>query len=102
MSVETKASAVRVGGIAEAFTAVAQARPDHVALVWGPDRISYRELADRAAAVATRLAGRVDPGEPVAVCATRSPGTIATLLGVLQAGAAYLPLDPDAPDRRLA
>ncbi|MFD3720044.1 amino acid adenylation domain-containing protein [Streptomyces sp. NPDC058674] len=84
-----------------AFTAVARAHPHRTALVRGHLRIGYAELAARAAAAARRLAGRTAPGEPVGICAHRSPGTIAALLGTVLAGGAYLPLDPDAPDDRI-
>lgn len=84
-----------------AFTAVARAHPHRTALVRGHLRIGYGELAARAAAAARRLSGRTAPGEPVGICAHRSPGTIAALLGTVLAGGAYLPLDPDAPDDRI-
>ena len=41
------------------------------------------------------------PGTPVALCFQRSPEMIAAILGTLKAGAAYVPLDPDAPAERL-
>ncbi|MEU6892336.1 amino acid adenylation domain-containing protein [Streptomyces sp. NPDC046557] len=84
-----------------AFTAVARAHPHRIALVQGDLRIGYGELATRAAAVARRLDGRPAPDEPIGICAGRSVGTIATLLGTVLAGAAYLPLDPDASDERI-
>ncbi|WP_328913471.1 MULTISPECIES: non-ribosomal peptide synthetase/MFS transporter [unclassified Streptomyces] len=84
--------------------------PDAVCLVVdGPEpgapaeELTYRQLNDRAAALAARLrrAG-VGPGAVVAVCAERSWHLVAALLGILKAGAAYLPLDPDHPEQRLA
>ncbi|MFD3470495.1 amino acid adenylation domain-containing protein [Streptomyces sp. NPDC058682] len=84
-----------------AFTAVARAHPHRTALIHGDLRIGYGELAARAAAAARRLAGRTAAGESVGICARRSPGTIAALLGTVLAGGAYLPLDPDAPDERI-
>ncbi len=42
------------------------------------------------------------PDVPVGVCLERSPGLVVALLGVLEAGGAYLPLDPDHPAERLA
>ncbi|MGZ9934655.1 amino acid adenylation domain-containing protein [Streptomyces sp. NC-S4] len=84
-----------------AFTAVARAHPHRTALIHGDLRIGYGELAARAAAAARRLADRTAPGESVGLCARRSPGTIAALLGTVLAGGAYLPLDPDAPDGRI-
>lgn len=84
-----------------AFTAVARAHPHRTALIHGDLRIGYGELAARAAAAARRLTGRTAAGESVGICARRSPGTIAALLGTVLAGGAYLPLDPDAPDERI-
>ncbi|MFI8365485.1 amino acid adenylation domain-containing protein [Streptomyces sp. NPDC085612] len=84
-----------------AFTAVARAHPHRTALVSGDLRIDYRELAARAAAAARPLAGRIRPGEPIGLCARRSPGTVAALLGTVLAGGACLPLDPAAPDDRI-
>ncbi|MFI9771932.1 amino acid adenylation domain-containing protein [Streptomyces sp. NPDC052415] len=75
----------------------------------GPDgqprteELTYRELDRRATALAGRLRGAgVGPGTVVAVCAERSAALVAALLGVLKAGGAYLPLDPDHPAERLA
>ncbi|MFG2074624.1 amino acid adenylation domain-containing protein [Nonomuraea maritima] len=65
--------------------------------------ITYRELGARAAAVTARLvaAGTV-PGDVVGVCLERGADLLPALLGVLGAGAAYLPLEPDLPPARLA
>ena len=57
----------------------------------------------RAEALALQLQARgVGPGDLVAVCVERSPELVAALLGVLKAGAAYVPLDPAYPAQRLA
>ncbi|MFB7253899.1 non-ribosomal peptide synthetase [Streptomyces nojiriensis] len=98
MNTTATATATTLGA---AFTAVARAHPHRTALIHGDLRIGYGELAARAAAAARRLAGRTAPGESVGICARRSPGTIAALLGTVLAGGAYLPLDPDAPDERI-
>ncbi|MEY9875807.1 amino acid adenylation domain-containing protein [Streptacidiphilus sp. MAP12-33] len=64
---------------------------------------SYRRLLRRAAAVAARLRGLgAGPETRVALLLPRTPDLIATVLGCWQAGAAYVPLDPAAPDERLA
>jgi amino acid adenylation domain-containing protein len=97
------ASAALENGIHERFEAQVAAAPDTTALVFGPDRITYAELNARADCLARRLA-RLGVGREtvVGVCAGRSPAMIVGLLGVLKAGAAYMPLDPDLPGGRLA
>src|SRR5262249_52780296 len=65
------------------------------------DRLSYRALNGRANLVAEALLARgVRPEDTVGVCLQRSADMLAALLGVLKAGAAYVPLDPDYPPER--
>ncbi|WEO95424.1 amino acid adenylation domain-containing protein [Streptomyces sp. FXJ1.172] len=77
--------------------------PDAVALVVGERCWSYRELDVLAGVVAGRLVGLgVGPGDVVGVCSERLWEMVAGLLGVLRAGAAYVPLDLSYPVERLA
>jgi hybrid polyketide synthase/nonribosomal peptide synthetase FtdB len=65
-------------------------------------RTSYRELAAQSARVASRLkALGIGAGATVALCMHKSPELLSTLVGVMRSGAAYLPLDPEYPARRL-
>ncbi len=81
----------------------AAAAPDAVAVSGGGCALSFGELAAAADRVAHRLHGLgVGREAVVAVLAGRTPEMIAALLGVLEAGAAYLPLDPAYPPDRLA
>ncbi|SOD59506.1 amino acid adenylation domain-containing protein [Streptomyces zhaozhouensis] len=76
--------------------------PEATALVSGEERVSYRELDRRARALARRLrAAGAGRGRIVGVCARRPEEMVAGLLGVVLAGAAYQPLDPDYPTERL-
>ncbi len=77
--------------------------PDAVA-VWTPaGALTYAELDRRASRLASHLRGRgVGPETRVGVCVERSPEMLVALLGVLGAGAAYVPLDPAYPRDRLA
>ncbi|MGW3349823.1 amino acid adenylation domain-containing protein [Nonomuraea rubra] len=76
---------------------VADARPDAVAV----GSLTYAELDRRANQVAHwLLASGVRPEEPVGVLLERRPELVVAMLGVLKAGAAYLPLDPVYPERR--
>ncbi len=77
--------------------------PDAVALRMDDAQWSYAELDARSDALAAALVRHgVRRGMPVGLCLTRSFGMVACILGVLKAGAAYLPLDPDYPAERLA
>ncbi|AEI67135.1 non-ribosomal peptide synthetase [Corallococcus macrosporus] len=83
----------------------AQARrtPDTVAVVCGDEALTYRELDQRANAVAWRLREQgVGPERVVGLFADRSVDLAVGLLGILKAGGAYLPLDPSYPEARLA
>ncbi|MFJ6440632.1 amino acid adenylation domain-containing protein [Streptomyces sp. NPDC091649] len=69
----------------------------------GAHRLTYAELDRRAADTAARLrALGIGDGSVVVLCLDKSPELIIALLGVLKAGAAYLPLRPDQPADRLA
>ncbi|HEU4631876.1 MAG TPA: amino acid adenylation domain-containing protein, partial [Gemmatimonadaceae bacterium] len=77
--------------------------PDAVALAWGDERVTYRELAGRANRLAQHLrALGVRPETPVGIYLERSIELVVALLAVLKAGGAYVPLDPAHPTRRLA
>jgi len=85
------------------FAAQAAARPDAPAVVDGDERWTYGELAARAWRLAHWLRRRgVSRGDRVALLVDRSPLQLAAILGVLHAGAAYVPLDPQAPPTRVA
>ena len=76
--------------------------PDTVAVVGGDRSMSYAELEERAGAVARHLtAAGIGPGDLVGVLLPRSADLVAALLGVLKAGAAYVPLDPLYPPARI-
>ncbi|MBE1161959.1 amino acid adenylation domain-containing protein [Dyella sp. 7MK23] len=65
--------------------------------------LSYAELDARSGRVAASLiAAGVKVGAPVALLLERSPEALIAILGILKAGAAYLPLDPGYPAERLA
>ncbi|MFE4637312.1 amino acid adenylation domain-containing protein [Streptomyces sp. NPDC056773] len=85
-----------------AFARQARRTPDATALVHEDGRTSYAELDARAEALAARLlAHGVTPESVVAVAVPRSADTVVALLGVLKAGAAYLPVDVDYPADRV-
>ena len=86
------------------FIEAAAARtPDAVALIHGAESVTYRELDARANRLARHLQDLgVGPEVIVAICLERSIGAILSILAVLKAGGAYLPLDPAYPSDRLA
>ena len=89
--------------IAELFEEQVVLRPDEIAIVFDADKLTYRELNERANQLAHRLRRLgVGPESLVGVCVERSIEMMVALLGVLKAGGAYVPLDPNYPSERLA
>ncbi|WP_406082633.1 amino acid adenylation domain-containing protein [Streptomyces zaomyceticus] len=85
------------------FAEQVRLRPDAVAVVADEERTTYRELARRAERLAARLAARgVTRGDLVGLCTRRDTDLVVGILGILRAGAAYVPLDPDHPAQRLS
>ena len=77
--------------------------PENVAVVFDGHHVTYRELGARIARVAAALkAAGVQRGELVAVMLERSSAVPAALFGVLECGAAYVPIDPAYPASRIA
>ncbi|MES9539667.1 amino acid adenylation domain-containing protein [Actinomadura sp. NPDC000600] len=90
--------------LTEGFFAHAARRRDAPALHWGDDgTMTYGELADRALRIASALAAEgVRPGDRVSIELPKGPDQAAAALGVLAAGAAYVPIGPEQPDARRA
>jgi len=101
-----------VESVGEAFATVAARHPERLALGDGEERVSYRELARRGAAVAGGLleaapealggawSGGDWEGRPVFLLLDQGVDFIVGILGVLRAGMAFAPLDPRNPDER--
>jgi amino acid adenylation domain-containing protein len=84
------------------FAEQAARTPDAVALVYEDSALTYDELDRRSNRLAHHLRGLgVGPEMVVGLCVERSLEMVVGLLGVLKAGGAYLPLDPDYPPVRL-
>uniref|UniRef100_UPI00398171E0 AMP-binding protein n=1 Tax=Streptomyces sp. x-19 TaxID=2789280 RepID=UPI00398171E0 len=92
------------GGVVlpEAFGVWVADSPNALAVVCDGERVTYAELDARANRLAHALLDRgVGPGDRVGICLGRGVRPVEALLGVLKAGAAALPLDPEYPRERL-
>ncbi|HEV2846960.1 MAG TPA: amino acid adenylation domain-containing protein, partial [Thermoanaerobaculia bacterium] len=88
--------------IPEVFAEQVRRTPDAIAVL-GDTPITYAELDRRASQLAGHLGGLgVGLESRVGLCVERKPELIVAILGVLKAGAAYVPLDPELPQERLA
>ncbi len=84
------------------FEHQASARSGHLALVCRERQLTYGEVNRRANQIAHWLRRRgVGPGDAVGLLLPRSEEMLLALLGILKAGAAYVPLDPDYPAERV-
>ncbi|HEY0727121.1 MAG TPA: amino acid adenylation domain-containing protein, partial [Pyrinomonadaceae bacterium] len=87
----------------ELFAEQARKEPERIAVACGAEQLTYGELnarANRLARYLRRLG--VETESRVCICLEPGPELIVAVLGVLKAGAAYVPLDPAYPDNRLA
>jgi surfactin family lipopeptide synthetase C len=99
---ETKTDYPADAPIHQLFEAQARSTPDAVAVEYEGRQLTYGELNARANQVAHYLARHgAGPELMVGICVERSLEMVAGILGVLKAGAAYVPLDPDYPASRL-
>jgi len=93
------------GGVCvhEQILAQVDRTPEHAALVCGDEGISYAELERRSARLAAQLAALgAAPNTLVGIYLERSIDLVVAVLGVLRAGAAYVPLDPAFPAERVS
>ncbi|MFJ8309906.1 MULTISPECIES: amino acid adenylation domain-containing protein [unclassified Streptomyces] len=89
--------------LVERFEAQVRLRPDQLALVCAEERLDYATLDRRANRLAHALLSRgVHTDQPVGLHTGRSAELVVGVLGILKAGAAYLPLDAGLPAERLA
>ncbi|OSC76786.1 non-ribosomal peptide synthetase [Streptomyces sp. BF-3] len=85
------------------FEAAVAAWPQRTAVIADDRQLTYAELDEQANRWANLLIGRgAGPEDRVVVAVPRSPLWLAVTLGVLKAGAVYVPVDPDGPAERLA
>ncbi|MGP4048907.1 amino acid adenylation domain-containing protein [Streptomyces sp. 2A115] len=89
--------------VVDRFDQAADRAPERVALVADGSAMTFAQLRDRSRAVAGVLAGRgIGPETTVGLAIPRSLDSIVALFAVLRVGAAYVPLELDHPDERIA
>jgi amino acid adenylation domain-containing protein len=89
--------------IHQLFEAQVEKTPDAVAVIFENKQVTYKELNYQANKLAKYLQTLgVKPESLVGICIERSPQMVVAILGILKAGAAYVPLDPAYPQERLA
>ncbi len=99
---ETAAALPSVETIPQLFAAQARQRPDRLALACGEQRRSYGQLEENSNRLARFLRRQgVGRGSLVGISLPRSVPMVEAVLGVMKAGAAYVPLDPLYPQARL-
>ncbi|HVR95063.1 MAG TPA: amino acid adenylation domain-containing protein [Thermoanaerobaculia bacterium] len=99
---DARTATPRDGLLHELFEVQADRTPDAVAAVFDDLYLSYGELEARANQVARHLRRRgVGPESLVGLCLERSLELVIGVYGILKAGAAYVPLDPEYPRERL-
>jgi amino acid adenylation domain-containing protein len=97
-----QAADLPVASIADLVAGWAARTPDAVALESGRIRLSYAELTRRARGLARQLTDRgIAPGDLVALALPRSAQAVVAMLAVQHTAAAYLPIDPGYPQRRV-
>lgn len=90
------------GSIHQAFTLQACRTPDAVAVSCRENTLSYLELDAQSTCLARRLmVSGVQPGDIVGLCVGKGSNQIVGMLGIMKAGAAYLPVSPDLPEQRM-
>ncbi|HDX9687816.1 non-ribosomal peptide synthetase [Bacillus thuringiensis] len=88
--------------IHEMFERQAMIYPNAIAVTYEKEKITYKELNERANQLAHYLQKKgVGPDTLVGLCVERSHEMIVGILGILKAGGAYVPLDPTYPEQRL-
>ncbi|SJZ83675.1 non-ribosomal peptide synthase domain TIGR01720/amino acid adenylation domain-containing protein/thioester reductase domain-containing protein [Chitinophaga eiseniae] len=88
--------------VIDLFEAQAQQTPDAAAVVFGPEQYTYRQLNEKANQLAHYLRQKgVVENTLIPVCMSRSLDMITAIVGILKAGATYVPVDPAYPEVRI-
>lgn len=88
--------------LASLFRKQADLHPDHIAVVYQDQKMTYRELDQKSNQIANALAEEgVREGIYVPVWLNRSLEWVVAVLGIVKTGAAYVPVDPAYPSKRV-
>ena len=89
--------------IIELFESQVVSSPESIAIVFEDTKLTYQQLNDRANQLATFLRDnyQIKGDDLVALCLNRSENILIAILGVLKAGAAFVPMDPSYPEDRI-
>ncbi|MEM7530553.1 MAG: amino acid adenylation domain-containing protein [Chloroflexota bacterium] len=102
-SVSTTISGSTQPCIHQLFEAQVERTPYDIAVVFEQEKLTYRRLNQRVNQLANYLIQHgVGPETLVGICMERSSEMLVGILGVLKAGGAYMPIDPNYPDARIA
>ena len=92
--------------IHELFEAQVKCRPNNIAIVFGGQQLTYAELNQQANQLARQIRkhypSQFKPDTLIAICMERGLEMVIAILGVLKAGAAYVPIDPNYPQERIS
>lgn len=92
----------RVPALPDLFYTVAGSRKNSIALIYGGESLTYQSLNEKSNQLARYLVKQgIGPGSSAGVYLERNPAMVISLLAILKAGAAYIPLDPAFPVSRL-
>jgi amino acid adenylation domain-containing protein/non-ribosomal peptide synthase protein (TIGR01720 family) len=99
---DTEVAFPKVKNIHQLIEEQVEENPEAIAVIFGEQKLTYRELNEQANQLAHYLKTLgIKPDGLVGICIDRSREMIVGLLGILKAGGAYLPLDPAYPTERL-
>lgn len=97
------ATSEKLVSLQDMFEKQAVLTPERIALMCDDIQVNYRKLNEEANRLARLLIEKgIGPEQFVALALPRSPEMVASMLGVLKTGAAYLPLDPEFPADRIS
>ncbi|RLJ80979.1 non-ribosomal peptide synthetase [Pedobacter alluvionis] len=102
-AVSTKGEPVQAALITDLFQEQVNLYGDSAALIFGNTRLTYREVSERAAKFGNYLIHKyaVAGGDLVGIKLNRTEWMVIVVLGILNSGAAYVPVDPDYPEERI-